>query len=149
VKNEGYMLVDHRASPGITAADLKRAGITRQTAARLGIDLESVVKGDMGEGKVVERATRRCCHCGNQVVLNPGRTAPRHQCRTCPPGHDYVCDRPACHFDCAPYRRKIEQEVEARMKAERLAKEYGGVPSFVTLNLPDEHDPAPHIIKEI
>ena len=35
MKNEGYLLVDHRASPGISTADLKRAGITRQTAAKV------------------------------------------------------------------------------------------------------------------
>lgn len=148
MKNEGFLMVDHRASPGITAADLKAAGITRATAARLGIDVETILKGEMGEGKIVERATRRCCHCGNQVVLNPARARQRYSCRTCPPGHDYICDSPGCHFDCAPYRKKIEIEMNERIKAEQLARVYG-VPSFVTLNLPDKHDPAPSLIKEI
>jgi hypothetical protein len=143
MKNEGFLLIDHQASPGLTPADFRKAGITGAYLRSLGLD-----PAEFGPGKRLERATRRCCHCGNQVFLNPQRVRERYFCRTCPKGHDYVCDRPECHYDCAPFRKKVEKLLEERIKAEQLARVYGNPPTLVTVNLPDKDDPAPSIIKD-
>lgn len=59
---EGYLIVDHRGSPGTT---------------------------EVGEGQVVELATSTCSHCTRVVVLNPKRTRERARCHNC---FRYVCD---------------------------------------------------------
>jgi len=144
MKNEGYLLIDHQASPGLTPEDFAKVGITAAGLAKLGLDIN-----EFGEGKRLERASKKCCHCGNIVYLHAERIRARNFCRTCPAGHDYVCDRPECHFDCRPFRKKLEKIAEDRIKAEQMQRADPSIPSIVTLNLPDANDPAPSIIKEI
>lgn len=61
-RQEGYLFVDHRASPGTRIVP---------------------------EGTVFESATKRCAHCAAVVVVNPLRTRARGYCPKC---DDYVCD---------------------------------------------------------
>lgn len=131
MKNEGYLLIDHQASPGLTPEDFRKAGITEHSLHKLGLSM-----AEFGEGKRLERATARCCHCGKQVFLNSERVQPRSFCRTCPPGLDYVCDDPKCHFDCAPYRKMLDRLRNDLEKAAKIERETP-VPTFVTLDLPD------------
>lgn len=142
MKNEGFLLIDHSASPGLTPADFEKVGITEHSLHKLGLSMV-----EFGEGKRLERASKRCCHCGNIVYLHPERIKPRNFCRTCPPGHDYVCDRAECHYDCKPYRKKLEKIAEDWLRAERIKQKNPGVPDIVTLNLPDKDDPAPSILR--
>lgn len=144
MKNEGYLLIDHQASPGLTPEDFKKVGITEHGLKKLGLDMK-----EFGPGKRLERATKRCCHCGNQVFLNPEREKPRNFCRTCPPGLDYVCDRKECHFDCAPYRKKLDKIREDLERAARIERDTPAVKTFVKLDLPDENDPKTNLITEI
>lgn len=72
--HDGYLVVDHRASPGIPEAN----------ALRMGLDPKAV-----GEGKVFEASTLGCPHCGAHVVLNPLRTRERGHCMKC---SRYICD---------------------------------------------------------
>lgn len=72
---EGYLFVDHRASPGLPE-DMARA---------CGYDPKLC-----GEGKLFEAATIGCVHCGAHVVKNPLRTRERGQCPKC--NYAYVCD---------------------------------------------------------
>lgn len=74
-KREGYLLVDHRASPGIPA----------DAARRMGYD-----PGLVGEGKVLEAATLSCAHCGTKNVINTNRTRERASCFQC--AGKYICD---------------------------------------------------------
>lgn len=73
-KSEGYLIVDHRASPGISP----------EAALRMGLDPKLV-----GEGKVFEAATKKCAHCPSVFIKNPLRTRPRGHCFQC---NDYICD---------------------------------------------------------
>lgn len=74
-KQMGYLMVDHRASPGLP-----------EDIARLsGYDPELCK-----EGKMYEADTMTCSHCKNVVVKNPFRTRERHSCMKCS-GH-YICD---------------------------------------------------------
>lgn len=76
---EGYVLIDHSASPGIPA----------QVARELGLDPAMV-----GEGKRFEMGTLTCRHCQTPQHKNPLRTRPRGQCAKC--NFAYVCD--VCAF---------------------------------------------------
>lgn len=98
---EGYLLVDHRNSPGITQADLLTIPALRR-------DQFQVMQG------VFESPTIRCSHCGTMVVLNPQRTRARGYCSRC---DHYVCDNPLCHLDCVPFMQRVEstQEQAARL----------------------------------
>lgn len=72
--HEGYLMVDHRASPGIP----------EDKALQMGLD-PYLVK----EGKVYETPTMTCSHCGVVVIMNPKRTRERAYCSKC---DNYVCD---------------------------------------------------------
>ena len=73
---EGYLLVDHTDSPGISA----------EQAASVRSHL--VVPG----GTKLETATYNCTNCERMIVLNPLRTRERFYCQKC---DGYHCD------DCA------------------------------------------------
>jgi hypothetical protein len=72
---EGYLMIDHRFSPGLPE-DVARA---------TGLDPRYC-----GEGKLLEAATLTCSHCKAVVVKNPLRTRERSKCFKC--GWHYVCD---------------------------------------------------------
>lgn len=63
--HEGYISVDHRASPGLPDNPL------------------------LGEGTLFEAATMHCAHCGTVVIMNPNRTRDREWCTQC---DKYICD---------------------------------------------------------
>jgi hypothetical protein len=62
-RHEGYLLIDHRASPGTP---------------------------DVPEGTVFECATITCRHCQQRIMRNPMRTREREWCSGC---DHYICDR--------------------------------------------------------
>lgn len=74
-RNDGYLLIDHRDSPGVPAEVLQAANLP--IAAGRGL---------------FEAKSMYCPHCGGHVVKNPARTRPREYCKAC---NHYVCD--ACH----------------------------------------------------
>ena len=71
---EGYISVDHRASPGIPG----------DKAIAMGFKPEQV-----GEGTLFEAPTLICAHCGSVVIVNPARTRAREHCINC---DQYICD---------------------------------------------------------
>lgn len=97
-RHEGYLIVDHRESPGVPD-NPAMAGKPDALIARSGMALES--------------ATVTCCHCQVVVVLNPLRTRPRGYCQKC---DRYICDSPVCHRDCTPFERVLDQAQEAALK---------------------------------
>lgn len=74
-RQQGYLLVDHRASPGLPEEVARWAGYDPKLC---------------GEGKVFEADTLKCAHCPAVVVKNPLRTRERHSCVKC--SGRYVCD---------------------------------------------------------
>lgn len=75
----GYLMVDHRASPGLSEDIARQVGYDPRFA---------------GEGKVYEADTLTCAHCKGTVVKNFFRTRERHSCSKC--GDRYICD--GCAF---------------------------------------------------
>lgn len=97
---EGYLLVDHRNSPGITQADLLTIPASR--------------RGDFAVSQgLVEQPTLRCAHCGTMVILNMQRTRARGYCAPC---DHYICDNPICHQGCNPLLKQLDtaQELAGR-----------------------------------
>lgn len=74
---EGYLLIDHRASPGVPPDIARQQGFDPHF---------------MGEGQILEAPTMTCSHCTGCVVLNPDRIRKREYCQKC---DDYICD--ACY----------------------------------------------------
>lgn len=74
MKQMGYLMVDHRASPGLSTEQALRAGYDPIFS---------------GEGKVFEADTMTCAHCKSVVVRNPLRTRDRPHCYQC---DHYICD---------------------------------------------------------
>lgn len=95
---EGYLMVDHRASPGLPPE------IARQAGYDVGL---------AGEGKLLEVGTLTCAHCRGTVVKSAHRDLikhPRHFCLKC--SGRYICD--ACHVEATmatyshlPFEKKV------------------------------------------
>jgi hypothetical protein len=81
-RQQGYLLVDHSASPGLTEEQSRWAGYDPFWCK---------------EGRKYEVATFRCAHCAGCVVPNPERTRERHNCPKC--DHKYICD--GCAFEAS------------------------------------------------
>lgn len=79
---EGYLLIDHTASPGVTQDEARALGVP------------FVAAGQRGEFK-----TLTCKHCGTSVAANPQRTRQRGHCFKC---DHYLCDICAAIGDCRP-----------------------------------------------
>jgi hypothetical protein len=75
----GYLIIDHRASPGLPEDIARLSGFDPAMA---------------GEGKLLEHSTLTCSHCKCAVVKNPLRTRAREYCPKC---DHYVCD--FCYAD--------------------------------------------------
>ena len=73
-RHEGYLFVDHRASPGLPEDIARKSGYDPKHC---------------GEGKLFEAATLTCSHCGCSYVKNPLRTRERAYCQKC---DHYICD---------------------------------------------------------
>src|SRR6266536_2801528 len=93
MKHEGYLLIDHRASPGLP----------EDVARRNGLDPRRT-----GEGKVFEAATLTCAHCKTVVIINPGRTRERAHCFRC---SAYICDNCSLAAQQAGYEHRSWNEV--------------------------------------
>ena len=92
-RHEGYLIIDHRESPGVTP----------ELVQQRGLDPNPVI---VGKDQVYESATVTCSHCGAVVILSPTRQRPRHYCVKC---DHYVCDKPECGLECNPWMKKLDE----------------------------------------
>lgn len=93
-QREGYLLIDHKDSPGVPEEMIQAA-----------IKAGKPVPGGLRGGLTYESATVTCCHCNRIVVLNPDRKRPRGYCAKC---DHYVCDSPECALECNPFQRLLD-----------------------------------------
>lgn len=102
----GYLVIDHRDSPGLTPADV--AGVPGAMA----------VPG----GQQLERDIQQCSHCQRGVVLNPGRVRARAVCQKC---DHYICDGCAellaATGQCVPFKAVLD-------RAATIAEKFSGQP---------------------
>lgn len=103
-RHEGWLLIDNRFGPGVTAEMIGASGK----------DVPIV-----GEGRMFESATITCSHCHTIVILNTDRSRPRNYCRKC---DHYICDKPGCNEKCAPFNRLMEshQYTEAKKLLQKV-----------------------------
>jgi hypothetical protein len=103
-QREGYLLIDHRASPGLPD----------HIAAASGFDPMST-RG----GRMFEAATLTCKHCKTTVIKNPYRARERHTCARC--SHGFICDECALEarmpdYDHTPFEAKIDRAFSDRAR---------------------------------
>ncbi len=99
--HEGYLIVDHRDSPGVSESLAVAGGMPP------------------GAGRgVFEAATYTCNHCNRVVVINPLRTRERAYCSKC---DAYICDEcgavKAITFECNSMEKQIEAIQEAAIRS--------------------------------
>jgi hypothetical protein len=99
----GYLFVDHRASPGMPGSKL------------------------FGEGTVYEADTEWCCHCSVVVVKNPDRFRSRGHCPRC---DKYICDVCAVAYRqngiCRPFAQVVDELKSGKTLFPVLAKNIEG-----------------------
>lgn len=102
---EGYVEVDHRNSPGISAEQAHAVG------SRLSVP----------GGTIFKSPTIMCTHCQYQIILNPKRTRSRGYCRKC--DHD-ICDRCSLLMKlghpCIPFTKLIEDYLTSISKGQPI-----------------------------
>jgi hypothetical protein len=116
---EGYLFVDHSASPGLPEDVARASGYDPKLA---------------GEGKKFEAATLTCSHCKSSVVKNPLRTRERATCIKC--GHHYVCDLCAANmrladYDHLPFEKLVDLHMEGRAPTIIRMNELGSPPQLI------------------
>jgi hypothetical protein len=109
-KHEGYLLVDHRGGPGLTADVLQAHGLPP----------------DMGRG-VFESATITCKHCQQILILNPLRTRARGYCPKC---DHFICDlcdaaRVQNGYACTTFEEQIDRTHEVVIAREQNSRILG------------------------
>lgn len=100
---EGYMLIDHRNSPGVNPELIRASGLDAPV---------------VGKNELFESATLLCGHCQAVVVLNPDRSRPRNWCSVC---DHYVCDNPWCNTGgCKSFARRLSEAYEQSMRNQNV-----------------------------
>ena len=102
--SEGYLMIDHRASPGISEAMARQTGLPSR---------------GVREGGFLEIKTKSCRHCGTVSVLNPERTRERHSCLKC--GNEYICDVCAAHTAQPNYVHRSFVQIADMVRSGRFA----------------------------
>jgi hypothetical protein len=96
----GYLMIDHRQSPGISEEEAALTGAM-----------------PVGRGMLFQADTRRCGHCPRQIVLNPLRTRERGWCSK---GDHYICDECNAVYAatgvCRPWQKVIDDFIDAGAK---------------------------------
>lgn len=120
-RKEGYIFVDHRASPGLPEDIARRSGYD---------------PAQCREGKLFEAATLTCCHCKVAAVKNPLRTRERENCPKC--GNHYVCDFCAAEmrkpdYDHLPYEKYMDLSFEGKLLPQYGTQQMGASPPALIL----------------
>ena len=120
-RREGYLLVDHTFSPGVTPDALQAAGVPGVA---------------VGADRKMEFGTATCCHCNAVVILNPLRVRARNYCAKC---DQYVCDNPACNLECRNFDRLLDYVQNENAKREERGLPVVGLPDlnplYTTVNV--------------
>ncbi len=95
-RHEGYLLIDHRNSPGVPV------GFGGSCVA-------------VGAGQAFEAATITCSHCQAIVVLNPERDRERAWCAKC---DHYICDGCGAARECVPFAKTLDLAAEAVIRGQ-------------------------------
>lgn len=120
---EGYLLIDHRNSPGVPEELIRATPLQMST--------------DSAGSKLFETPTITCCHCQTVVMLNPNRSRPRNYCMNC---DHYHCDNPGC-FTCVPF-----QLLAAQIEKKALTKPLSESVLWTPVNI---HEPVKELKSDV
>lgn len=121
-RREGYLLIDHKFSPGITPEQAAHAAAISGRAVPV-----------VGKDTLWESATVTCLHCNAVVILNPNRTRPRHYCAKC---DGYICDgcdALAAQYGCRPFEKLLDYIQAENGKAEDQGEVLTSLPDLSPL----------------
>ena len=97
---EGYLLIDHRFSPGLSEDEAPSVPLI----ARQGL---------------FETKTLTCSHCPDVAIVNPARQRERGYCRGC---NRYICDRCLLvltqTLKCKTFKQFLDELQEANFQEE-------------------------------
>ena len=99
MKREGYLLIDHRAGPGLTPDQSPGQACC-----------------GLGAGTVFESAIAICSHCQRGIMLNPLRARERAYCPNC---DHYICDQcevVRVQVGCRPFKQVMDEICERAIK---------------------------------
>jgi hypothetical protein len=97
--HRGYLLVDHRESPGVSETLIAQAQAAGYPVLNPGRGLH-------------EADTYTCPHCQGIVVKSPRKTDhDRHVCLKC---YGVTCGRPACVLSCRPMKALLDGDLLRR-----------------------------------
>jgi len=99
-QHAGYLVIDHRDSPGLSEADLAKMPAKLRASTVLA-----------SAGRMTERDVLTCSHCERAVILEPLRVRDRGYCQKC---NHYICD------DCESMRVKTGLCVPMRQIFDQL-----------------------------
>lgn len=104
-RHEGYLLIDHRNSPGVSD----------ELAATVGIPMRP------GGGRgLFEAPTVTCSHCQVIVIVNPLRNRERAYCSKC---DHYICDKCGVVYaqtrQCITFKEIVETVQERAVLAQQ------------------------------
>ena len=98
---EGWLMIDHRESPGVSDAMVQAASPGLPPGAGCGM---------------FEAPTITCSHCQAVVILNPARQRYRAWCRTCDRYICYLCNVALQSTGtCKTFEQVIEEVQERRL----------------------------------
>jgi hypothetical protein len=96
-RHEGYLMIDHRNSPGLTEEMTHAAGLPPGA----------------GQG-LFESATITCSHCQAIVIRNPDRVRERAYCSKC---DRYLCDACGALYGMTKECRSIFKQLDVAQEA--------------------------------
>lgn len=109
-RHEGYLQIDHRESPGVSA----------ELAAASGKRFEDTRATPVGKSTLFESSTITCSHCQRVVALHPHRTRERGYCKKC---DHYICDGCATVLaqtrECVPFQKILDDAQENAFRDEQ------------------------------
>lgn len=114
MKDGGYLMIDHRASPGLP----------EDIARKTGLDPHYT-----GEGKLFEAATLTCSHCKCSVIKNPARARERATCPKC--NFHYICDLCAIKMRQPDYQHEPFSRIVDSLFTDKPQPQMGSPPKLL------------------
>lgn len=108
MKDGGYLMIDHRASPGLPEGVARKLGLDPRYA---------------GEGKLLEAGTLTCAHCKCAVVKNPLRNRERASCPQC--NFHYICDFCAIKMRSPDYQHEPFSRIVDKLFSDKPQPQLG------------------------
>lgn len=114
--HEGYLLLDHRNSPGAPEEMTAKTGLPTPQSGK----------------NLFEAPTYTCSHCCRIVIINPLRTRPHEYCAKCDHYICHLCSAAlAASGECKPFKQLLDETQDKIIAAQ--APSYTGTSKIPTI----------------